>query len=292
MGNLKHYTKLNLDRGFLGKISVTTWLIIANVAVFILLWSLILLNVISIEFVTNYIAIKPADFIQGKHLWTVLTSMFTHIEFWHLLFNMFSLFFIGKFVERIIGKKRFFVFYVIAGIAAGILFALLSGFFGNGEILGKILGNPAIPGVGASGAIFGLLGLLALITPKARVHLIVGPLIAIVIQVIFESFPNSNLSLVSSAVGFIASIYIILCLFVIFSFNPKWMKLALPWDIPFYMIPFIAILPLIIVGFFVDLPIGNMAHLAGFFAGAVYGIYLRAKYPNKIKILNKFIGAK
>jgi membrane associated rhomboid family serine protease len=288
MGNLKHYTKLNLDRGFLGKISTTTWLIIVNVLCFIIFNLILLVN----QSFINYIAIKPSDFIEGKYLWTILTSMFMHANLMHLFFNMFSLFFIGKFVERIIGKKRFFAFYMIAGITAGILFALLSGFFGNGEILGKILGNPDIPGVGASGAIFGLLGLLALITPKARVHLIVGPLIAIVIQVIFESIPNSNLSLISSAVGFIASVYIILCLFVIFSFNPKWLRIALPWDIPFYMIPFITILPLIIVGFFVDLPIGNMAHLAGFFAGAIYGIYLRAKYPNKIKMLNKFIGAK
>jgi len=292
MGNLKYYTRLNLKKNFLGKISITSWLIIVNAGIFILLWSLILLKIINIEFVINYIAITPSDFIHGKHLWTVLTSMFTHLEFWHLLFNMFSLFFIGKFVERILGRKRFFAFYIVAGIFAGILFALLSGFFGNGEILGKILGNPAIAGVGASGAIFGLLGALALITPKARVSLIVGPLIAIVAQVIFESIPNSNLSLVSSAAGFIANIYIILCLFAIFSFNPKWMKFALPLEIKFYMIPFIAILPLIIIGFFYDLPIGNMAHLGGFFAGVVYGVYLRAKYPNKIKMLNKYIGAR
>jgi len=64
-------------------------------------------------------------------------------------------YFIGGLVDRLSARKRFLWFYLASGIFASIFFALLSGFFGL-EILEKIFGDPSIPGVGASGAIFGL----------------------------------------------------------------------------------------------------------------------------------------
>ena len=56
---------------------------------------------------------------------------------------MFSLAFIGSFVERIIGRKRFFWFYIIAGVFAGIVFVSLAGFFGTG-FGEKIFGNSGL----------------------------------------------------------------------------------------------------------------------------------------------------
>jgi membrane associated rhomboid family serine protease len=67
------------------------------------------------------------------------------------------------------------------------------------------------------------------------------------------------------------------------------MKFALPMQIPFWSLPFVAIVPLVIIGFFVSLPIGNMAHFGGFIAGAVYGVYLRIKYAKKVQLLNRMI---
>src|SRR3990172_96954 len=72
--------------------------------------------------------------------------------FFHLFANMFSLFFIGNFLEKIIGRKRLFMVYLFSGLVGGAFFVLS----------GLIFNNNA-PGVGASGAIFGLLGVLAVL---------------------------------------------------------------------------------------------------------------------------------
>ena len=131
-------------------------IILINVLAFIL--GLILLN-LNYEFI-KYLAIQPAAILSGNYLWTFLTSMFMHANFNHLLFNMLSLLFIGSFVEKLIGKKRFITFYFSAGLLAGLLFVLVA-FFTQTDL--------NIYAVGASGAIFGLGGLLAVLTPKLPV---------------------------------------------------------------------------------------------------------------------------
>lgn len=77
--------------------------------------------------------------------WTMLTSLFVHGSFIHVLFNMFSLFIFGRILEPAIGRWRFLVLY------------LLSGFGGSVAVL---LLNPGGGVLGASGAIFGLMGAL------------------------------------------------------------------------------------------------------------------------------------
>ena len=57
---------------------------------------------------------------------------------------------------------------------------------------------------------------------------------------------------------------------------------------PFWLIPFVAIVPLVIIGLFVRLPIGNTAHFGGLMVGIFYGIYLRKKYKRKTKILSRY----
>jgi membrane associated rhomboid family serine protease len=66
----------------------------------------------------------------------------------------------------LIGKKRFLWLYLIAGIFAGLLFVVLAGFFGNSDFGAKLFGSPLTYAVGASGAIFALAGLLAVLTPR------------------------------------------------------------------------------------------------------------------------------
>jgi len=199
---------------------------------------------------------------------------------------MLSLFFIGRFLEKLIGKKRFFWLFIISGLFAGIFFSIFSWFLGNSAIGARVFGSPETLAVGASGAIFAIAGVLALLTPKNRVYLIAGPLIAIILQVILETiFGNSP---IISVLSVIITAYVFLALFAMFSFNPKMMKFALPIEMPFWMLPVVAIMPLIIIGLFIALPIGNTAHLGGFIAGAVYGVYLRIKYKKKTKIIAEY----
>lgn len=263
---------------FLKNISITTWLIALNVLVFII--SLFIGNFI------NYLALEPRKLFENYYVWTLFTSMFLHGGIAHLFFNMFSLYFIGSFIEKLIGRRRFIWFYLISGLIAGLFFSTLSYFFGFG-VFSKIFLDPNISAVGASGAIFGLLGLLAVITPRKRVYLIAGPLVAIVIQSIAGSLIQNNSILV--LINLIAGIYILISIFLVFSFNPRKSRIALPIALPFWFLPIVAIVPLIVIGLFVALPIGNMAHLGGLLAGLAYGFYLRKKYKRKIMLLNRYM---
>lgn len=135
----------------------TGWIILANVIAF--LGFLFLLNYAGEESV-NWIALQPANILAGRNIWTFLTSMFMHANITHLLVNMISLMFIGSFVERLIGKKRFLWLYFVGGLFAGLFFVLIAYFTG---------GDLSVYAVGASGAIFCLGGLLAVLTPRLPV---------------------------------------------------------------------------------------------------------------------------
>jgi hypothetical protein len=149
--------------GNFSHLSLTTQLILVNVFCFVLFYILIGTKVLSMD----YIAISPANILAGKYLWTFITSMFMHGGIFHLFVNMLSLFFVGSLIERIIGKKRYFWFYIFAGLFAGILF-VISPFIFPGDL--------NTYAVGASGALFGLVGLLVLLTPNLPVYVMFIPI--------------------------------------------------------------------------------------------------------------------
>jgi uncharacterized protein len=93
--------------------------------------------------------------------------MFMHGGFLHIFVNMISLFFVGSLVEKILGSKRYLAFYLIAGIFASLLFVFSALF------LPSDLNAYA---VGASGAIFGLIGLLVIVTPNLPVYIFFIPI--------------------------------------------------------------------------------------------------------------------
>ncbi|MGK0209218.1 MAG: rhomboid protease GluP [Patescibacteria group bacterium] len=266
--------------------STTAKLILANTIAFIAF--IILGN----ETILSHLALQPSGIIRGEKLYTLFTSMFMHIQSWHFFGNMFTLYFIGNFVEKIVGKRRFLFVYIFSGLFAGIFWSLTSGLLSTTPLLTSIFGNPDIWGIGASGAIFGLVGILAVLTPKAKVYIIAGPLLAIILEAIItgaltkynllETSPyNILLPLFSLAV----IIYFFIALFSILSFDPKRRNIALPLEIEMWLLPVIAIVPLMIIGLFVNLPIGNIAHLGGLIAGLGYAYILKRKFPEKSKIL-------
>ncbi|MDP4039051.1 MAG: rhomboid family intramembrane serine protease [Candidatus Pacearchaeota archaeon] len=268
--------------GFFARSSLTTALIIINVIAFVFFLILIGLN----SGMTNYVAVQPENVLQGKAVWTVFTSMFMHAGVFHLFVNMFSLFFLGRLIEKVIGRKRYLWFYLIAGIVGSlffVLFAYIGQFVPRGDF---VFGGMSDSAVGASGAIFGLLGLLAVLLPKKEVYLIVGPIVVIVLQFLFGAFIPEG---ISGVVNIIATILIFLMILAIFSPNSGFRKIAMPLKLPFWLTPIIAIVPLVLVGLFVKLPIGNTAHFGGLIVGLIYGAYLRKKYPKKVKLLNKIL---
>lgn len=121
-------------------------------------WSVRLAAVCVIVFVlqftiaslTDSIALVSADLAVRP--WMLLTSMFAHGSFEHLFYNMFALLLFGSILENIIGSRRWLMLYFFSGIIAGIAASFL---------------YPI--SLGASGAIFGLLGTLAILRPRLTV---------------------------------------------------------------------------------------------------------------------------
>jgi membrane associated rhomboid family serine protease len=110
-----------------------------------------LLSLVAPGFVYGFLALNPR-LLEGRP-WTLITHMFVHASFDHLFWNMLFLFFFGTELERRVGGRRFVAIYLLSGIVA----ALAQIYFFPGVL------------VGASGALYGVLGCLALIAPEIRV---------------------------------------------------------------------------------------------------------------------------
>ena len=88
--------------------------------------------------------------------------------------------------------------------------------------------------------------------------------------------------------GIVILLGIVFAIFAIFSFNRGLLKWAVPWEMPFWVLPIVAIIPLIIIGLFVELPIGNTAHLGGLLVGMAYAYYLKKKYKRKTMMIARY----
>ena len=109
---------------------------------------------------TNVLALLGANninFLKSGEIWRLLSYMFLHGSLIHLLVNMYSLYLIGTQIENYYGKTKYIIIYIISGICGGLLSAVG-------------IGANAIS-VGASGAIFGLLGALAYFGYHYRLYL-------------------------------------------------------------------------------------------------------------------------
>jgi membrane associated rhomboid family serine protease len=142
-----------------------------------------------IQAITQYFNIIPAEFFTAlmlsapphsaglvstityliTHFWTLITYMFLHAGIMHIFFNMLMLFFFGPLLERQIGSGRFLGLYIGSGIIAGLVQVLLFG--------GTVLG--------ASAAIFGVMGALAMLMPDLRIYLYFVPMKIIYAVIIF-----------------------------------------------------------------------------------------------------------
>ena len=114
------------------------------------------------------------------HWWQVITHMFMHGGFWHIFFNMYTLFIFGVVVERIIGSKKFALFYFVCGLGAAALqigtqYIEMQAFISAGAA-DSIAAPKATPTVGASGAIYGVLIGYAMLFPDSKMTLLFPPI--------------------------------------------------------------------------------------------------------------------
>lgn len=128
---------------------VTAGLIVANVLVFL---HQVSLDDFSLNHFIRTYAIVPARFEFS----TLLTSMFLHGGWLHLIGNMWFLWIYGDNVEDILGGLRYLVFYLLCGVAAGLAHVLTNA------------GSP-VPTIGASGAVAGVMGAYLVKFPHSRI---------------------------------------------------------------------------------------------------------------------------
>lgn len=129
---------------------IITWGIIAlNILVFV--WEIF--TPITIEEIAYTYGFIPVKGIQ----YSIITSMFIHMDILHIAGNMLYLYIFGDNLEDACGHTRSFIFYIICGVGASILMMFIDP-------------TSAIPAVGASGAVSGVLGGYIILYPKARIR--------------------------------------------------------------------------------------------------------------------------
>ena len=173
-----YYGNENRRGGFLSQLPpVTKNLVIINVIIFVA-------TLINENFMIGTFALfYPTS--PYFHWWQVVTHMFMHGGFWHIFFNMYTLFIFGCVVERIIGSKKFLLFYFICGLGAvalhfGVQYLQMQSYMegaalGNAAALQHITEIKMTPTVGASGAIYGVLMGYAMLFPESRMTLLFPP---------------------------------------------------------------------------------------------------------------------
>ncbi|MEE6185662.1 MULTISPECIES: rhomboid family intramembrane serine protease [Chitinophagaceae] len=103
------------------------------------------------------------------HAWQIVTHMFAHAAsgpymFFHILFNMFTLWMFGRVLENLWGSKRFLIFYLLCGLGAAVTHLAMQYFMGAHDVA-----------VGASGAVFGVLVAFAMTFPNTELYIMFIP---------------------------------------------------------------------------------------------------------------------
>lgn len=108
-----------------------------------------------------YLGLQPYAVVHRLYLWQLVTYLFLHGGFFHILFNMFALWMFGPDLEQMWGESEFLKFYLICGIGAGVF----------DVVLNTLFGSPNSLTIGASGAIYGLLLAFGLLFPNRPIFI-------------------------------------------------------------------------------------------------------------------------
>ena len=122
-----------------------------------------------------WFGLVPEGVTRGLRIWQPFTYLFVHDLLdkppLHLLLNMFMLWMFGRELEILWGKRRFYIYYFLTGVGAGLISLLVKTipvFFGHAP--------SDVPTIGASGAIFGILIANAVLFPDRQIYLIPFPI--------------------------------------------------------------------------------------------------------------------
>ncbi|MEC9372379.1 MAG: rhomboid family intramembrane serine protease, partial [Planctomycetota bacterium] len=185
--------------GALRMFSFNTWLIIVNVAVFVLDMLLANAGVVFNVVVATRQVVDPATgqtitqgltapmgplaaffhfssakLFFGLEFWRLLGFQFLHANLTHLFFNMIGLYFFGGLVEGYLGSKRYAAFYLVCGIFGAVLYLILNLMGTVAAQMGLslpllLINDMHTPLIGASAGVFGVLMAAAFVAPNAQI---------------------------------------------------------------------------------------------------------------------------
>jgi membrane associated rhomboid family serine protease len=143
---------------------VTLALLVANLAVYAVQY--LTGSMLETPFALWPLNTDGVALVPSFHVWQLLTYGFLHAGPAHLFFNMFALYMFGGEIERLLGPRRFLVYYLVCVVGAAVtqLFVM------------DRLGGPPAATVGASGGVFGLLLAFGLAYPQRRIILLFPPI--------------------------------------------------------------------------------------------------------------------
>ena len=171
---------------------VNLFLIVVNVVVFVVMS--FLGNTEDAYFILNHGGSYAPAIIFGEEYYRILTSMFLHFGIEHLFYNMLALIFLGDMLEKMTGKLRYFLIYMIGGIGGNVA-----------SLIFEWKTKQFWVSAGASGAVFAVIGALvfAVIVNKGRLQEYSGPrLVMMAFLSILQGFTSSGTNYVAHVGGF------------------------------------------------------------------------------------------
>lgn len=175
---------------YMGKIPyVTAALTLVNVIVF-------LICTFTGNLLYNIGAFDAANFIENRQYYRIVTSIFLHGGVNHLVSNMIVLYYLGEVVEKHFGLIRYGAIYLVSGICGNLL-----------SLVYEIYTGQHISTVGASGAIFGVIGALLILVIAHKGHLnqiTIGRLMFMISYSLYSGFLGSNINNAAHIGGFLS----------------------------------------------------------------------------------------
>lgn len=174
MTKIKEFTK-----------TLTFWLVLINIAVYIT----ILINPTLIYYLWSYNLLYNSPI----EIWRFVTPVFTHAQLYHLVANLLSLIYLGSFIEKYLTKTEYLSLYLGTGIISEIATTIAYSLF-----------RPEAIGIGASGAIYGLMGFIitTVVDKKDRLKV----LIVVIISAIGVNLFIPNVGNVAHFAGLISGL--------------------------------------------------------------------------------------
>jgi len=156
--------------------SFNTWIIVVNIAVFVI--DALLARYVGVYEMPvggympplatwGYFSADTA--ISHFQVWRFVTFQFLHANLGHIFFNMLAMYFFGSLVEQYLGSKRYLAFYLLCGVCGPIAYLFL-------WATGILVTAAHVPMVGASAGVFGVLIATATLAPNAMVMLLFPPI--------------------------------------------------------------------------------------------------------------------